>query len=365
MDDPELWIALRDVPRLGLAPALALIDRFGSPSGVFRARSRDLAERCSPALVRALERGPRLRAAREELRLAARLGIRTLPQDAPDFPPRLLEIPDPPLVLYAVGAACADTSPACVAMVGSRKPSARARETARALATAAARAGCCVVSGLAYGLDAEAHEGALAGSGATVAVLASGLDRPSPLGNRGLARRILDAGGGWLSEHPPRAPAHARHFPFRNRLISGLARLVVIVEARERSGSLWTARHAADQGRDVAAVPGPVDTDLCRGSNRLLREGAIPILDADDLLDELFPGRARASSSGPVAPLASPEGGRVLQMLREGPAEADGLARRLGLSAPALAGALLELELSGYVTRRGSRVALSAKADRR
>jgi DNA processing protein len=250
-------------------------------------------------------------------------------------------------------------------MVGSRRPSARGREAARGLAAAAAHAGVAVVSGLAYGLDAAAHEGALAASGATFAVLASGLDRPSPLGNRGLARRIVDAGGGWISEYPPGTPALAHHFPVRNRLISGLAGLVVIVEARERSGSLWTATHAANQGRDVAAVPGPVDTDLCRGSNRLLRDGAIPILDAEDLLDELFPGRPRASRPASVEPLTSREGRRVVEVLREGPAEADGLARRLGLAAAALAEVLLELELAAHVTRQGSRVALAARVDRR
>jgi DNA processing protein len=362
MDAPELWIALRDVPGLRPVAARTLVDRFGSPSGVFRATRRELSDSCHPALVEALARGPALGLAREELGRAARLGIRALGQDAPEFPPRLLQIPDPPLVLYAVGGAFSEPS---IAMVGSRRPSRRGRETARGLAAAAARAGVSVVSGLAYGLDAAAHEGALAASGATYAVLASGLDRPSPVGNRQLARRIVDGGGGWISEHPPGTPALAHHFPVRNRLISGLVHLVVVVEARERSGSLWTARHAADQGRDVAAVPGPVDTDLCRGSNRLLKEGAIPILDAEDLLDELLPGRARAPSAAAVDAPASRRGRRVVEMLREGPAEVDGIARRLGLSAPALAGTLLELELAGHVTRQGSRVALAARADRR
>jgi DNA processing protein len=362
MDEPELWIALRDVPGLHAAAAQSLVERFGSPSGVFRASRRDLAESCQRDLAEALARGPRVDSAREELSRAARLGIRVLGQDAPEYPRRLLEIPGPPLVLYGVGAAFSEPS---VAMVGSRRPSARGRETARGLAAAAAHAGVAVVSGLAYGLDAAAHEGALAASGATFAVLASGLDRPSPLGNRGLARRIVDAGGGWISEYPPGTPALAHHFPVRNRLISGLAGLVVIVEARERSGSLWTATHAANQGRDVAAVPGPVDTDLCRGSNRLLRDGAIPILDAEDLLDELFPGRPRASRPASVEPLTSREGRRVVEVLREGPAEADGLARRLGLAAAALAEVLLELELAGHVTRQGSRVALAARVDRR
>jgi DNA processing protein len=209
------------------------------------------------------------------------------------------------------------------------------------------------VSGLAYGIDAAAHSGALAASGPTIAVLASGLDRPSPVGNRRLARRILDTGGAWVSEYPPGTGAHARHFPERNRLISGLARITLIVEAREKSGTLWTARHAIDQNRSVFVVPGPVDSDAYRGSNALLRDGAGVALEPGDLfrdlgLEVLVP---RATASHDL-------GARILAQLTEGPSTPDALAAAVSITASEVSAALLDLELDNLITRRGTRIAL-------
>jgi DNA processing protein len=216
-----------------------------------------------------------------------------------------------------------------------------------------------VVSGLAYGIDAAAHEGALEARGRTVAVLASGLDRPSPVGNRRLAERILEAGGAWLSEYPPGEEAQAYRFPERNRLISGLSSWTLIVEARRKSGSLWTARHAVEQNREVLAVPGPVDTEQCRGSNELIRSGATPILDAEQLLELVSPGRPVSPRSLFEPPATgSGESARVLQRLADGASHPDALARELGLSPQALASLLLDLELEGKVVRMGTRVAL-------
>jgi DNA processing protein len=242
-----------------------------------------------------------------------------------------------------------------LAIVGSRRPSSRARACAQAFSAELARAGVAIVSGLAYGIDTAAHEGALAGAGPTVAVLASGLSIVTPHGQAPLAERILAAGGAWLSEREPSADARAFHFPERNRLISGLARVTLVVEARERSGSLWSARHALEQGRDVAVVPGPIDTDLCRGSNRLLREGATPILEADDLRAAVLGPLAARPAAAPAAG-ASPAARAVLAHLADGPCEIDALARALGRGAGELAQALLELELEGRVRREGARV---------
>ena len=217
-----------------------------------------------------------------------------------------------------------------------------------------------MVSGLAYGIDAAAHAGALEGGGPTVAALASGLDRPSPVGNRGLAVRILESGGTWLSEHPPGTPALAAHFPERNRLISGLARVVVIVEAREASGTLWTARHASEQHRDVLVVPGPIDSAAYRGSNALLRGEAGPLLDAEDLFVALGLGGLALAGPGPRSDDSSAQNGdaaRVLARLVEGPAATDEIGRALGLSAQDLARILLDLELDGRIRRTGSRIA--------
>jgi DNA processing protein len=211
-----------------------------------------------------------------------------------------------------------------------------------------------VVSGLAYGVDAAAHEGALDGGGATVAVLASGADRPGPAGNVALARRIAAQGGALLSEFPPGTPAFASHFATRNRLISGLARTTLVVEARERSGSLLTAHHALEQGRELLVVPGPVDSAGCRGSNSLLREGR-PVVSCEDLVRDLFgveapPPRARRArdTSGAAA--------RVLEVLDEGPCGVDALGERARVAAPALSALLVELELAGEIARSGSRV---------
>jgi DNA processing protein len=272
------------------------------------------------------------------------------------FPVLLGHIPKPPRVLYLRGRLAPDRPH--VAIVGSRRATPRGRETARAFAEHLARHGVAVVSGLAYGIDAAAHQGALDGGGYTVAVLASGVDDPTPRGQRRLAERILRAEGAWLSEHPPGTQPLPERFPERNRLISGLARATLVVEARERSGTLWTARHALEQNRDVLAVPGPIDTDACRGSNALLREGATPILDAEDLLRTVAPERARR-----VAP-EDPAHHPVLRALRDGPLDPDALRRVTGLEPAALARELLELELAGLLVREGARVALAILARR-
>ncbi|MBW2415220.1 MAG: DNA-protecting protein DprA, partial [Deltaproteobacteria bacterium] len=243
-----------------------------------------------------------------------------------------------------------------LAIVGARRASTRGRAVALRLARAAAGAGVAVVSGLAYGIDAAAHQGALEGGGPTLAVLASGLDRPSPRANAGLARRLLDAGGAWLSEYRPGTPPAAFRFPERNRLISALSRDVLVVEAGERSGSLWTVRHALDQGRDVLAVPGPVDSASCLGSNRLLRDGAGVILDERDLLDRVAPETGPTGPALRARPSVSGDAARVWAALADGPAEVDALADRLGLQPGPLASALLDLELSGLASRHGSRV---------
>ena len=354
MDDPALWIALRNVPGLHRFQAQALLTRFGSPEAVFARSAQEIGAYCRPRSALALARGPDLAAASAELERVRELELQVLLPSGPEFPALLREIPDPPLLLYARGRLPRGPT---LSIVGSRRGCARGRAGARAVAGRVAAAGGRMVSGLAYGIDAAAHEGALAAGGATVTILASGLDRPSPVGNRRLAKRILACGGAWLSEYAPGESALAYRFPERNRLISGLSAAGLIVEARERSGSLWTARHAAEQNRDVLVVPGPVDTDLCRVSNRLLQDGAIVILDVEDLLDQVFPGVPRgAPGSAPGASLGA-EPRRILEQLRDGARDPDQLARALGIPASRLAALLLELELGGLILRDGTRIA--------
>ena len=337
MDDDLLArVTLCAIPNLTRPQARRLLQTGRDEKGVF-------------ARARAARTGERL------LEAAAAAGISPFAPSHPDFPAALREIPDPPLLVWLKGAL--PRGPA-LAIVGSRRPSARGEAAARAFASELARAGAAIVSGLAYGIDSAAHEGALAGGGPTVAVLASGLANVTPHGRRGLAERILASGGAWLSERPPAAEAAARHFPERNRLISGLASATLVVEAREKSGSLWTARHALEQSREVLVVPGPIDSEQCRGTNRLLRDGATPILDADDLRAAVLGPLAARPVQRELAPAASPAARAVLDLLSDGPCDVDALARALGRGPRELASALLELELDGRVRRDGTRLAL-------
>jgi DNA processing protein len=358
MDDLPLWLALRDSTAVERSEAFDLLRRYGSPRFVFGRRLPELGER-SHALLRV----PDLAAAQDELRRAAAAGleVRVLGQDG--FPPLLLQLPDPPLVLYARGRIPLPERKS-LAVVGSRRASASGRAIARSLAGAAARAGVTIVSGLAYGIDAAAHEGALDAGGFTAAVLASGADRPSPAGNRALARRILESSGTLLSELPPGVPALAHHFPARNRLISALANAVLVVEARPGSGTLHTVVHAGKQNRAVLVVPGPIDVEYCRGSNALLRSLPVrPVTCAQDLLEELFgsAGAPRVAPTTAVESPARPEARRLLELLDAGPASVDALGAQSGLAFPALSAVLVELELGGWIERSGSRVARAGR----
>ena len=357
MDDPLLWIALRNVPGLRRDIAVHLLQVLGSPREIFQRGYAELKDACGETLAAALRSGPDLTAASRELEAVRKRELAVLLYGRPGFPEALQLMPDPPLVLYARGSL--PRGPA-LAIVGSRRPSGRARRAAQQYAEQLAADGTVIISGLAYGIDAAAHEGALRGAGRTVAIFASGLDRPGPVGNQRLAARILDSGGAWLSEYPPGQTYRTYHFPERNRLISGLARATLVVEAREKSGTLWTARHALEQGRNLGVIPGPTDSELCRGSNALLRT-AVPILDVIDLrlLVGVWPPRKAAAQLD--LPEVSSNGGvpeQVLAQLRDGPLAADDLVRKLGVPAASLAATLLELELLGRVAREGARVVL-------
>ena len=350
-------VELAGLSGLSRVQAQRLIDRFGSARAVLRANPKARAAWLAPSLAELLERALRAPAAGQRLADAGALGIRALAPGSAEFPAALASIPDPPLIVWARGPL--PEGPA-LAMVGARRASTRALACARGFAAEIAKAGIAVISGLAYGIDAASHEGALDGRGRTLAVLASGLDQVTPRGQTKLAQRILESGGAWLSEHPPGEGAHPHHFPERNRLISGLASATLIVEAREKSGSLWTARHALEQGRDVLVVPGPIDSELCRGTNRLLRDGATPILEPADAIEAVLgPLARRAATPDPGAgegPASSDPARAILGLLADGPLDLDAIARALDRSPAELAGLLLELELTGLVKREGARI---------
>ena len=266
-------------------------------------------------------------------------GIAILTFDAPGYPAALREIPSPPLVLYRAGGPFPE-DPA-VAIVGSRAPTAAGREFARHLSGELAGTGWTVVSGMARGIDAAAHEGALGAGGVTVAVLGCGVDVVYPPEHGELRRRIL-GGGAVLSEYPPGTLPMPHRFPARNRIVSGLSRGVVVAEAPERSGALITARAALDQGREVLVVPGNPWFAHTAGSNRLLREGATPVCSADDVSGALDAGGAR-----PPGALA----GRVLEALTKARPAAE-LSGVLGVPLREVVACLGEMEVAKMVEMR-------------
>ena len=267
--------------------------------------------------------------------------------DDEEYPPLLREVADPPLVLHVRGDAAALARP-MVAIVGSRRASPYAVNAARILSRQLASAGLVIASGLARGVDAAAHEACLDAGGTTVAVFGTGIDLVYPRSHARLARRI-EACGALVSELPPGTPPKGENFPMRNRVISGLALGVIVVEASARSGSLITARMAAEQGREVLAVPGSIFSPGSEGTHRLIQSGAKLVHDAADVLEEILPGTP-LPRAGDVSPAPSGEAARVLSRLTldEG-VGIDDLALGLDTTPPVVAASLLELEIAGWV----------------
>jgi DNA processing protein len=316
--------------------------------------------------ARAVLRGPE---DAESARWAAdleRSGIRLVSAFDDDYPKALHETPDPPFVLFALGRLDRLRLPA-VAIVGSRDATRYGRDVAWKLSRELSQAGVTIVSGFARGVDAAAHEAALDGPGGTIAVLGCGLDVEYPREHRGLKKKLL-AGNLLLSEYAPGEEPRPQNFPIRNRIIAGLSSGVVVVEASRRSGSLITARLAADCGRDVFAVPGSVFSETSAGTHELLRDGAILCRSAEDVLAELFPSVGPARSAGIVparAPGVAPgspgadlsgEARRIFELLtREEALSAEEIAQSIDLPAAAVLAALFELEGAGLAISESGR----------
>lgn len=370
--DPErsAWLRLTLTPGLGPATARRLLAVFGLPDAIFAASAATLAPHAGEALARELA-GPASPAQREAMQTTARWlasspsnHLLTLADHL--YPPGLLAMSDPPPVLYASGRLELLAQPG-LAIVGSRSATRQGEATAEAFAAGLARAGLAIVSGLALGIDAAAHRGALDAAGGTIAVVGTGVDVVYPAANRALTARIR-AQGLVLSELPLGTPAVAFNFPRRNRLIAGLARGVLVVEAALRSGSLITARLAAEQGREVFAIPGSIHSPVAKGCHRLIREGAKLVESVQDILEELRIAPAVAGStphdaagsttaasdpareSSPTKPRA-PAQQTLLDALGHDPASLDTLAERTGRPAGELSALLLELELTQDVER--------------
>lgn len=274
--------------------------------------------------------------------------------DSDDMPELLQQIPGPPTLLYVVGNSDALHLPA-LAIVGSRNPTSGGMRNAYDFAFHLARCGFCIVSGLAQGIDTAAHKGALDAGAATVAFLGHGIDRVYPAENRDLAHRIA-AQGALCSEYPLGSPPRREHFPQRNRLISGLCLGTLVVEAARRSGSLISARLAAEQGREIFAIPGSIHNPLSRGCHQLIKQGAKLVENADDIISELNPlvGHLMQNIDAPAADALPPaehdaEYETLLSTLSYDPASADQLAEDSGLTIDQVSSMLLILELEGKV----------------
>jgi DNA processing protein len=364
VDEELACMRLAELPVAASAWWRRVLRETGSAAPLFAMSEADLAGLgFAPKGIAALREESRW-SALEKLRVRCRrLAIEIVPFTAGAYPALLREIPDPPPVLYSRGCAPAALEPA-VAVVGSRTPTRYGRRVAHLLASRLAGAGVVVVSGMAYGIDSAAHRGAL-GAGRSAAVLAGGLDRPYPRANRELFE-ALAASGCVVSEQPPGTDARPYLFPARNRIVTGMSRAVVVVEAAERSGSLVSARLGVEQGREVFAVPGEIDSPTSAGTNALLRDGCAPCLGVADVLDAL--GIATPSDPGGPAPPAvqDPDAARVLAQLDARPTALDRLVESCGLDGARVSELLTALELAGLAERSAggfSRVASLVGSD--
>lgn len=351
------WIRLVEAPGVGCRTAGVLLDAFGSPAAVLRAGHAALAAHVPSTTAAALCAPPSADTARlidATLAWLAQPHHHLLTLHDPDYPEALRHIPDPPLLLYLKGRRALLQEP-MIAIVGSRNASTQGCANAGNFARALSEAGLCVVSGMALGIDTAAHEGALQGAGSTIAVIGTGIDRVYPARNRALAHRIAEDGC-IVSEYALGTPPVANNFPRRNRIISGMAAGVLVVEAAAQSGSLITAQMAAEQGREVFALPGSIHSALAKGCHQLIREGARLVETVDEVLEAMRMSPL-VRTQAPVAGTVEAGNGALLAALGHDPVEPDALLERVGGDAAALAGELLALELAGLVERlSGGRV---------
>ena len=374
MDDETLkyWIALRAVEEVGCVGYRALLAAFSSPRAVFSAPARSLqtVPGIGPKTADHIRSFSNWSTAEREVTLAAKHGVSVVTCEDPLYPRNLLNIYDYPPFLYVKGSLASDE--VCVAIVGSRLASVYGRYVTEKISRELALKGLTVVSGLARGIDAAAHRGSLAGKGRTIAVLGCGLDVVYPPENEELAHAVASHGA-LVTEFPFGTPPNASNFPSRNRIISGLSLGVVVVEAGEKSGSLITARIAAEQGRSVFAVPGAIESAGSRGTNRLIKQGAKLIENVEDILEEILPQaalplalpqspsrqlppdrtRPEPESSAPlnqrkIGGLGDVER-KLLLLISHDPVGIDQLITASGLTAQEVLNCLLVLELGGFI----------------
>ncbi len=353
LTDREAYIALNVMDRVGPVRVRAMAEALGSVSAIFAASAQELQQidGVGPVLARAVvAQRERIDPVQEESDALAK-GVQIVTPLDPEYPAALLTIHDPPLALYVRGHLRAGDAQS-IAVVGTRHPTHYGVECAQKLSFGVAKAGLCVVSGLALGVDTAAHEGALQARGRTIAVIGGGFDHLYPVENVRLAERIAE-NGAVISEFPFARKPDRTTFPMRNRIVSGMSRGVLVVEAGQESGAMITANQAMEQGRSVFAVPGRIDSYASRGPNALIRDGAHVVTELRDLLEHfemLFPEQCEAAvKQGYCASGLSEEERRVVALLGGGDMSVDRLIRESGIAPAGMASLLIGLELKKVI----------------
>lgn len=350
--DTAYWVAFRGISGVGPVRVQRLLDYFGSMRTAWEADAGVLRTLLEERVVRQIVSARQREDPADELARLASEKVRVITLLDDDYPSLLREIPSPPPVLFIKGDLLA-TDRRAVAIVGTRRVTPYGRDMARSISRDLAMAGVTIVSGLARGVDGIAHQAALEAGGRTLALMGSGVRRIYPADHRGLAERIR-AQGALISDFLPDAPPDAPNFPARNRLISGMALGVIVIEAPERSGALITVDFAADQGRDVFALPGSVMSEASAGCHRILRDGARPIRHAQDVLDDLRLGDAPRQLAIDTSVMLDEPTRRVLAVLTGEPRHIDDIAAAADVEITSLSSMLMGLELQGLVRNVGA-----------
>jgi DNA processing protein len=343
--DAELasWLTLSQIPGLGNENLRRLLLAFGSPSEILATPAATLKQIVRPAVAHAIAKDPIDGALTPVSIWLEDPSNRIVTLADADYPQALLNIPDPPLVLYVKGRLDL-LNHSSFAVVGSRNASTQGVRNAEAFAQAVSEADLCIVSGMAHGIDTAAHLGGLRGRGSSIAIVGTGLDKVYPAANRDLAHQLA-VQGALISEFPLGTPPLAHNFPRRNRIISGLSLGCLVVEASLQSGSLITARMALEQGREVFAIPGSIHMPQAKGCHALIKQGAKLVENPRDILEEL--GWYSATANAPYSNLVTHP---IFAHLGFDPLDIDSLSQRSGLTIDALSAILLQLELDGQVT---------------
>ena len=344
-EDAKRWLALSLIPGLGSQGLCKLLQAFGGPAAIFATPIHRLKEITSPEIARLIGHGPDTERLQPAVDWLSQPHNHLITLSDREYPQTLLEIPDPPPVLYAKGDLTLLNRPG-LAMVGSRNATPQGEKNAEDFAAALCDAGLCIVSGLALGIDGAAHRGALRTNGATIAVVGTGLDIVYPARHRDLAHQIVERGL-IISEFPIGTPSRAQNFPRRNRIISGLSLGTLVVEANVQSGSLITAKLAAEQGREVFAIPGSIHSPVSKGCHQLIKQGAKLVDNIQDIVDEL--AIFTTSSSPADSTRTTPEAHPVLDSMGFDPISMDVLIDRSGLTSENLSAILLVLELENKI----------------